>query len=488
MGKLNKNRVLDLEITALSKKCNGLAFCTREDGTTFQVEVPFTMPGDKIRAKVTRKRGGVYAGVLEEVITPSANRVTPRCIHFGVCGGCRAQEIPSEDQSKHKEKYVRDCFGAMLTPDVDFRPIVPSPITWHYRNKMEYSFSSDLAGQKYLGLVMDSSRGKVFNLTECYLTNHWFTDALKCVRNWWHESKLDAYHMSHDTGSLRTLTVREGQRTGDRMVVLTVSGNPDFALHRSQLETFVAFLRDAVEPINPSSRFSIFLRIQQTAKGMATNTYEMLLYGEDHFRETLYINIDPNEPPHPITFAIGPSSFFQPNPQAAEQLYSLALRAANIPRDAVVYDLYCGTGAFGICISKKVKMVIGVEFSPESALDARTNAKHNGCQNVTIMSGAVRYVLSEIADQKLPSPDVVVVDPPRPGLDPDALKQLLALQTPKILYVSCNPASQAANIAELLKNGYKLTVMQPFDNFPQTYHVENIAVLTRNVPDQTLGV
>lgn len=479
MTSTSKTRVVEIEIKELSKKGNGLGLVKRQDGTSYQVEVPFTMPGDKVRAALIRKRGGVYGSRLEEIITPSPDRIMPRCVHFGTCGGCRFQHLSYEQQLKHKESLVEQCFAKLLPPNVTIDPIVAAEQPWHYRNKMEYTFSSDAAGKKYLGLVMDSSRGKVFNISECFLTDSWFVSAVKTVREWWQESNLDAYHLLRDTGSLRTLTLREGQRTGDRMVILTVSGNPDFALHKGHLESFVAFLRDTVEPSNPSSHLSIFLRIQQIARGMTTNTYEMLLYGPDHIREVLQIKLQPNEPPLSLVFHISPSTFFQPNTRQAEQLYSTAINMAQIPQNAVVYDLYCGTGALGLCSSKFAKEVIGIDVSPESALDARTNAQRNGCKNVTIITGAVRYVLSHLPERKIPAPDVVMVDPPRPGLDPEAIRELLTLKPPKILYVSCNPITQALNVAELLQHGYRIAAIRPVDQFPQTYHIENIVVLVK---------
>lgn len=475
-----KNREVDIKITTFSKKGNGLGITNPSEGPPLLVEIPFTMPGDVVRARLLRKKGAMYCGKLEEIVTPSKNRIQPRCVHFGVCGGCRLQHLSYEQQLKYKEEMVRECFQPLLTPQVSFRPIIPCSDPWNYRNKMEYTFSKDASGKKFLGLVIESTDRRVFNLSECHLTNPWFVDALKAVRQWWLESGLEPYRLSRDTGSLRTLTLREGQRTGDRMAILTVSGNPEFSLHRHHLESFVAFLRDAVEPVNPQSFLSIFLRIQQIGEGMATNIYEMKLYGPDHIREVLEITLEPEKTPFSVSFDISPSAFFQPNTRQAEKLYSAALSMANISKDSVVYDLYCGTGALGICLAKRVKQVIGVELRPESALDARNNAKRNECSNVTIVSGAVRYVLGQIEERSLPSPDVVMVDPPRPGLDPQALKHLLQLKAPKILYVSCNPHTQAGNIAELLQNGYKLTAVQPVDQFPHTYHVENVAVLERS--------
>lgn len=479
-GQRNKERIETCKINEFSKKGNGVGFAEKDDGRKIPVEVPFTAPGETVTAQIMPKKGNIHQGKLKEIVVASPDRIAPRCIHFGSCGGCRLQHISYQQQLEHKETYVRNCFEKLLTPETKFYSIIGCNEPWYYRNKMEFSFSSDIAGNKYLGLIMDSSRGKVFNLTECHLVHGWFSTAVEAVRQWWKESGLDAYHPPKDLGSLRTLTLREGIRTGDRLAVLTVSGNAQFALNKQHLESFVAFLRAAIEPTQANSFLSIYLRIQQIGKGMSTNFYEMLLHGSDHIREILEINVDPTTPPRSIVFNISPSAFFQPNTRQAEQLYSQTLLLAQIPKDSVVYDIYCGTGTFGICMSPHVKQVISIELSPESALDARTNAQRNGCQNVTVISGAVRHVLRQIMEHKnLPLPDVVLVDPPRPGLEPEAMQQLLELKPPKIIYVSCNPSTQAPNVAELVQNGYRITAIQPIDQFPQTYHVENIVVLTK---------
>lgn len=470
-----KTRTVDLTISSFSKKGNGLGTWISPQECSYTVEVPFTSPGDKVQVQIERKHSGVYPGKLEQIIEPSPDRITPKCVHFGVCGGCRFQHLNYQKQLEYKSAFIKKCFAPFLASDVELREMIPSPKEWEYRNKMEYSFSTDKAGKKYLGLIIDSSQGKVLNLTECHLTHHWFIEALKTVRQWWHETGLEAYHMHKDSGSLRTLTVREGQRTGDRMVILTVSGNPDYAIHKKQLETFIAFLRDTVEPVDPNCQFSIFLRIQQATKGMPTSMYEMLLYGQDHIREDLVIDTPAQS--NKIRFHISPSAFFQPNSLQAEKVYSHALILAEATSEDVVYDLYCGTGALGIAISKHVKQVIGIELSPESSLDARENAKRNQCHNVTIMTGDVGKVLRE---EKLPKPNIVMVDPPRAGLDSHAVKHIVGLQPEKIVYVSCNPITQAANIAEFVQQGYKVSVIQPIDQFPQTYHVENVVLLTQN--------
>jgi 23S rRNA (uracil1939-C5)-methyltransferase len=211
---------------------------------------------------------------------------------------------------------------------------------------------------------------------------------------------------------------------------------------------------------------------------MPTNFYEMHLHGPDHIRETLQVACTSDEPPVNLTFKISPTAFFQPNTRQAEKLYSLAIQLTGLPERGVVYDLYCGTGTLGICAAHKAKHVIGIELSPEASLDARANATANAVGNVEILCGSVPDILDQLRREGgKHSPDLVMVDPPRAGLDPKAIRQLLDLRAPKILYISCNPVTQAENVIALVEAGYSIKVIQPVDQFPQTTHVENIVVL-----------
>lgn len=475
MSRSNVRHSCEVNINGFTKKGHGLGKTTGE--TERIVEVPFCLPGDKVQACLHRKKNGVYTSNLEEILTSAPQRIEPRCIHFGTCGGCRWQNLSYEDQLKIKQEKIEALFYPMLNPPVTVRPIVPCDPPWQYRNKMEFTFSGDASGNKYLGLIIDSSRGKVLNLTECHLVNPWFIHALKATKAWWMESNLLPYHPHANKGSLRTLIVREGQRSGDRLVMLTVSGVPEYALHQQHLDSLVAFLRDAVEPIDPSSTLSIFLRIQQAVKGTETNFYEMLLYGPDHIREVLHIQTA-KDASTTLTFDVSPSAFFQPNTRQSEKLYSLALQMLDIPPNSVVYDLYCGTGTLGICAAKNAQEVVGIEISPESSLDARTNAAKNGLKNVNILTGPVRDVIATMRREgTLRQPDVIMLDPPRAGLDADTLQHLAELKPPKLLYISCNPDTQAENIKVLKNIGYEIQAIQPVDQFPHTVHIENIVIL-----------
>lgn len=477
MSRRNLQCSAEVNITGFTKKGHGLG--TTNGEVERVVEVPFTLPGDKVQACLHRKKNGVFTSKLEDILTPSPQRIGPKCVHFGTCGGCRLQHLSYTDQLKIKQEKIESLFASLTSQDVAILPIVPCDPPWEYRNKMEFTFSGDISAKKYLGLIIDGSRGKVLNLMECHLVNPWFVDCLKAVRAWWEESDLLPYHPHANKGSLRTLIVREGLRTGDRLVMLTVSGCPEYALQKHHLESFLAFVRDAIEPIDPSCKLSVFLRIQQAVKGIETNFYEMLLYGPDHIREVLHIQTMPGYSTT-LNFDVSPSAFFQPNTRQAEKLYSLALQMLEIPSDSVVYDLYCGTGTLGICAAKYAKHVLGIEISPESSLDARSNAAKNHLTNIKIMTGPVSDVIAKMQKEgTLPIPDVVMVDPPRVGLDPKTLQHLSDLKPSKLLYISCNPVTQAENVEVLQQMGYQVKAIQPVDQFPHTMHIENIVILER---------
>jgi 23S rRNA (uracil1939-C5)-methyltransferase len=468
--------IVELKITAFSKDGQGQGIWHKPDGQSHLVDAPFTIPGDEVLVHLFKRKSGVYQSQVLEWQYYSKDRVTPRCIHFGECGGCRWQQISYEDQLKQKEAWIHRYFEPHLHPEVDWHPMIPCLPPWQYRNKMELTFSSDKSGERYLGLILYGTRGHVFQMKECHLAPSWIIEAVQTVSHWWSESGVEAYHPGRDRGSLRTLTLREGQRTGDRMIMLTVSGNPEFALKKEHLQNFVSALRNAVEPSSPEQKLSIFLRIQQIAKGRQTQFYEMLLYGPDHIREILHIE-SLEGICNSLQFRISPSAFFQPNTRQAERLYSRALQMTQISKNNIVYDLYCGTGTLGICLANHVKEVIGIELSPESALDARENVKHNNLSNVSIHTGDVGRLLPTLLKEKKLRPDIVLVDPPRSGLDVRAIQHLLDIKAPQLTYISCNPSTQATNLDVLIKGGYRLQAIQPVDQFPQTIHVENIVVL-----------
>ena len=436
-------------------------FSLKGYGVADDTEIAHVIPGDKILFELTRKRRLPKKGRLLEIITPSPDRVEPRCAHARTCGGCCWQQMAYEAQLKQKQERVRKAFNCQ--PD----PIIPCDTPFGYRNKMEFTFSENRGGQRYLGLMIAQAEPYVFNLTECHLTSPWFAEVLTSIRTWWETSGIKAYYPPEDTGSLRYLTLREAKRTGQKMAILNVSGNPEFALTRPQLDSYVAAVRSVI-----TDEISIFLRIHQTKKGRPTNFFEMHLSGPDHIVEELHLSEGP------LSFKISPISFFQPNTLSAEKLYDTAL--SMLPKCDVVYDLFCGTGTLGMAASRHARQVIGIELSPEAVIDAEENLKRNQITNMTLHQGDVGKVITHL--MSLPNfvrPDAVIVDPPRAGLDPLAMHHLKTLLPKTIVYISCNPLTQAENVAELLKVGYQLRRLQPLDQFPHTYHIENIALLER---------
>lgn len=439
---------------------------------TGQVVVVGGLPGDELSVRLGKKRRGKWRGDLLEVLKPSAVRVQPRCVHVPLCGGCTWQQMDYAAQLQEKQERVDKIFSCLVNDAVEVYPMIGCVDPWRQRNKMEFSFSQNRAGEKFLGLIIAGSRGHVLNLTECHLVSPWYTKLLSDVRAWWESSGLCAYRLNN-TGALRTLIVREGKKTGDKLVMLTVSGNPDYVISQAQLQSFINVVKMSM-PEEERSRLSIFLRVQQVCKGSATQFFEMHLSGPDHLLEKLTLSFDP---PVDLLFKISPTSFFQPNTAQAEKLYSAALNMVCFPKKHVL-DLYAGTATLGMAMAAKAEKVTAIEINPHACFDAESNKELNGFSNLEILCGDVGKKLEELRLRSdfIP-PDLVVVDPPRMGLDATALEHLKALKAEEILYVSCNPESQAANIQELVAAGYRLVKLQSVDQFPHTPHIENIALL-----------
>jgi 23S rRNA (uracil1939-C5)-methyltransferase len=322
---------------------------------------------------------------------------------------------------------------------------------------MEFSFSQNKKGDRFLGLMMKGARGKVVTLSTCHIAPPWFTETLQRVFTWWEGTALAAFHPHHGTGALRNLTMREGRRTQQKMVILTVSSTPEFALTKTDLERFKAAVGGGV---------SLFLRVQQCIKGQPTQFYEMHLGGRDKIVEELHIQ------GRILKVGLSPTAFFQPNTLQAEELYTAALEM--IPKGQVghLLDLYAGTATLSMVFASRATKITAIELNPNAVLDARENLQNNGIRHVEVLQGDVGELLSGLS-----SADLVIVDPPRTGLGPDALAHLRRLAPPRILYISCNPKTFAANLLEL--PGYRLRRLRPVDQFPHTPHIELVGLLER---------
>ncbi len=355
----------------------GIADYIRPDGQSIPVAVPGSIVGEvvEIGSLVKVPKGPVRReGELCAVITPSPHRVVPRCPHVGECGGCVWQHIEGSHQSELKQELVAALFLTLGVPENHVRPIIASAQSWRYRNKMEFSFSEDREGNRFLGLFQRGRRRSIFNLDTCFLTNPWMPETLQSVRLWWQSAGVAAYRPSGDEGSVQTVTMRESATTGDRMVILTVSGNPDFALRERHLADFVTHIQRTATPLTGS--LSIILRIRQIAKKMATQYYEMLLFGPDHLREELTVEPVAGKP-ITVCFHVSPQAFFQPNTLQAEKLYNKALEMAGGQSLDHVLDLYAGTSTLGILFSSIAKKVTSIEINPHAVFDAEVNKEKN---------------------------------------------------------------------------------------------------------------
>ncbi len=456
-----------VSIEKFSSRGYGVAYVERPQGKPIEVEIAHTLPGDHIHMEMRRKMRPPRKGRLLDVIEPSSTRVEPRCSHARVCGGCCWQQMDYAAQLTTKQALVSRLF------DLPIKPIIPCDEPFAYRNKMEFSFSENRAGQKFLGLMIAQAEPYVFNVDHCHLCKPWFSDVLGAVRKWWDQSGVLAYHPARDTGLLRYLTLRDSVHTGQKMAVLNLSNRSELSEEDFFQKFHVEFVR-AVQEAALGEEISIFLRIHEANRGKPTEFREVHLAGPDHIMEELHLL------GRKLSFKISPSSFFQPNTLQAEKLYSAALSHLADLSSPIIYDLYCGTGTLGMVASMMASQVVGIELSSQAVQDAKENAERNGIEKISFHQGDVGKILTELMGRSsFQRPDVVIVDPPRAGLDPLALHHLKTLRPKAILYISCNPLTQAANVQELLEAGYTLRSLQPVDQFPHTYHIENIAYLER---------
>jgi 23S rRNA (uracil1939-C5)-methyltransferase len=452
-----------VKIDSYTKKGRGIGLAENNK----RVEVPNAIIGDEVDVTIRKKkRKGLFQSEIISIIKPSNDRVEDKCSHNVYCGGCSWQQMLYQKQLLIKQNKIDDLF---IEDHECIQKIIPSPQKWHYRNKMEFSFSQDRLGNAYLGLIIAGSRGKAFNIKQCEIAAPVFLSIVAQVKKWWIASGLQAYHPSSDRGSLRTLTIRVG-RSQKIMVFLTVSGNPYYALNRQHIQNFK---KSVLSIFSDPSNISVFLQVQSIAKGRPTQFYEIHLNGPEYLHDIAYVK------QRPIHFFLSPSSFFQPNSSTLDYLLNNCVElACPKPSDQVV-DLYCGVGSIGLAFAPYVKQVIGIEQNPYAVFDARLNVEKNFLKNMSIYQGDSGLILKTLELQKI---DILIVDPPRAGFSKETLRQILQIQPKKIIYVSCHPESQQVDIAKI-RDMYQVKTLQPLDQFPHTPHVENIALLTLKVND-----
>ena len=449
---VSNGEMLELRVDSLAYGGNGVA---RHNG--FVVFVRRALPGDTVRARVTKVKRGFAEAVAEEVLTPSPDRVQAPCAHFGLCGGCRFQDYAYERQLEAKAAQVRDALtrlGGFADPPLE--PAVPAASQFRYRNKLEYSFAQTDDGPA-LGFHRAGRWDEVLPIDECLLTTELGNAIRDAVQAWAREEGLEPYDQAAQTGYLRHLVVREGRNTGQALVQLVTAKGRKFE---------EGYLVEVLRRF-PQVR-SIHWAVNDTPAEV-TNLPSTLLWGEDAIEEEIL----------GLRFRVRPNAFLQTNTEMAETLFALAREYAGLTGGETVYDLYCGTGTIGLALAPQALTVWGVEISEESVACAIENAELNGITNAAFFAGNVSLALEELAERS-GRPDVVVVDPPRAGLAGKALRRMARLEAPRIVYVSCNPTTLASDLKALRDDfGYELLRCRPVDMFPHTPHIESVSVLER---------
>ena len=446
---------LELRIDSLAYGGNGVARLN-----SFVVFVRRGLPGDTVRARVTKVKRSHAEAIAVEVIEPGADRVEAPCVHYPACGGCRFQDLAYERQLEAKAGQVADAMARIGGfADLELEPAVPAESTFHYRNKLEYSFT-ETPGGAGLGLHRAGRWDEVLDIEKCWLTTDVGNGIRNAVREWAREG-LSVYDQATHEGYLRHLIVREGRNTAQALVVLvTAPGRLDG--EERLVEALQRF---------PEVR-SIYHAVNDR-RAEVTNVPAKLLWGEDAIEEEIL----------GLRFRVRPNAFLQTNTAMAEVLYALALEYAALTGEETVFDLYCGTGTIGLSMAREALTVWGVEVSEESVACAIENAELNGITNTAFFAGEVGDSIEEL-HERAGKPDLVVVDPPRGGLSSKALRRIARLEPARIVYVSCNPTTLAGNAKDLVsEHGYRLERVRPVDMFPHTPHIETVALFVRGASE-----
>lgn len=461
MPLLEKVRITDIgaEGNAIARIDNQVVF------------VPMLIPGDVVDIRIRKKRRKYLEGSVVRFHEYSPDRISPRCAHFGICGGCKWQHLPYDKQLFWKEKQVKDNLtriGKLDIPETD--PVIGSSEIFLYRNKLEYTFSdkrwltreemisdNDNLNEDALGFHIPGLFDKVLDIRECHLQPEPSNAIRDAVRRYAHRKSLAFFNLRQQTGFLRNLIIRN-----------TTSGN---------VMVIVVFYLDEKERINGLMDFlaaefpqisSLYYIINTKKNDSLADQIPLHYKGDDHLLEEM----------DGLRFRIGPKSFYQTNTKQALRLYRIAKEFAGLTGTEVVYDLYTGTGTIANFVADSARKVIGIEYIDDAVRDAIINSGINGIKNTQFFAGDIRSLLSEQFILENGRPDVIITDPPRAGMHEDVVMQIISASPGKIVYISCNPATQARDLS-LMSDYYMVTRVQPVDMFPHTHHIENIVLLEK---------
>ena len=456
-----------IEITGVAAEGNALA---RVDNMV--VFIPYGCPGDVARVKIIRKKHSYAEGRIEELTKPAEMRVEPRCEHFGLCGGCRWQHLPYEFQLQCKRQQVVDCLDRIAkVPHPEVAPALGSESIWDYRNKMEYTFCSKLwltpeqmaSGEEFsdrraAGFHIPGAFDKVLDINYCHLQDAGIGNELRnFVKQFGKDNDLTFYDLRENHGLLRTMMIRTAS-TGQVMTLMSFGeDNPE------KIEMVMSAIREKFGERITSLLYVVNLKANDTFGDLEVHTYAGSPFIEEEMEG--------------LRFRVGAKSFYQTNSQQAYRLYSVTREMADLSGDELVYDLYTGTGTIANFVARRARKVVGIEYVPEAIEDAKVNSAVNGIDNTLFYAGDMKDILTDSFIAEHGRPNVMIVDPPRAGMHEDVTRVILNAEPQRIVYVSCNPATQARDLA-LLHEKYDIDAIQPVDMFPHTAHIENVVRLT----------
>lgn len=468
MSRRNNKNIVYENVEIVDVAAEGNAIAKVDDMVIF---VQQAIPGDICDLQVIRKRKRYCEAKVINIRKLSPDRCVPFCEHFGICGGCKWQNLPYEKQLFYKEKQVVDQLtriGHLELPEVS--PIKGSDNTTLYRNKLEFTFSNKRWLKKEeigteaasmqnnaLGFHIPGLFDKVLDIEKCWLQRDPSNGIRNAVKDFAIEHNLDFFDIRAQEGFLRTIIIRTSS-TGEVMVIVSF-----FHEDKEKREALLDMLAERFPEIT-----SLMYVINEKGNDTITDQNVITYKGDDHIFEEM----------EGLKFKIGPKSFYQTNSQQAYKLYKTARELAALTGNETVYDLYTGTGTIANFVARSAKKVIGIEYVPEAIDDAKINSKINGIDNTSFFAGDMKDILTPEFIAQHGSPDVIITDPPRAGMHEDVVKTILQTSPKRIVYVSCNPATQARDLA-LMSDSYKVSAIQPVDMFPHTHHVENVVLLEK---------
>lgn len=422
------------------------------------VTVKNTVVGQKVLARINKKRKSGVEGRLLEILEKAPNEIEPKCPHFEFCGGCTYQQLTHDDELKLKENQVLKLFKDANIQDFEYLGIEPSPKLEGYRNKCEFSFGDEeKGGELALGMRKRMSHYEVVTLTDCNIIDNDFIKIINCVLNFFKERNVPFYHKMRHEGVLRHLVVRKSEAYGEILINLVTTSEYTFNTEE--------FKNELLSVAYEGSICGILHTINDGLADVVKSDSTTILYGRDYFMEKLF----------DLDFKVSTFSFFQTNSKGAEKLYSIVRDFAGDAENKIVFDLYCGTGTIGQIMSEKSKKVIGIEIVEEAVIAANENTKLNNIANCEFIAGDVLKKVDELNDK----PDIIIVDPPRDGIHPKAIGKIIDFGALEIVYVSCKPTSLVRDLQIFEESGYKTKKVKLMDMFPRTVHVETVVLLSR---------